>query len=72
MFHTWVFRQARVTDCPAGDLILDLRRDWERLPDTFNDLAQFLSWLNCRGACPEALEAASIVWRRYECSGLRT
>ena len=56
---------ARVTDDPAGDLIADMRRD-KTIPSLFGNIREMRSHLRLRGACPEALAAVPVVWRRYK------
>ena len=63
MFRQWA-NQARVTDDPVGDLIGDFRTD-RGAPDDFESLARLRRYLNLKNACPEAIEAAAVAWRRY-------
>jgi hypothetical protein len=56
--------RARITEDFAGDLITDMRHD-ETLPPSFGSIREMRDYLISCNACPEALEAAPEVWRRY-------
>ena len=60
---------ARRTDDPAGDLIADMRRDFERnpadFPRLFPSITAMRAYLRAKGACHEAMRAVPVVWRRY-------
>ena len=56
--------QARVTDTPYGDMIADMRRCTD-LPPLFRSLDHLRFYLRSKGACPEALALAPLVWRKY-------
>ena len=56
--------RAHITGDPAGDLIADMRRD-PAVPALFGNIREMRAYLQRRGACPGALEAVPIVWRRY-------
>jgi hypothetical protein len=49
----------------SDDLIWDLKRD-RTLPETFDSLDQFRSYLRMEGACIQAMRQAYPVWRRYQ------
>ena len=62
-FRSFV-RDARQTYSIAGDLLYDLKRD-HTLPETFGSLEQMRTYLGLHRACPEAMQVAPQVWRRY-------
>ena len=64
-FKQWVQTRARETDNPAGDLVHDCRGD-NHFPEGIGCVDDLRSYLQHRGACHEAIEAAGIVWHRYQ------
>jgi hypothetical protein len=60
---SWL-EKSHITDDPAGDLMSDMRRD-PTLPTFFRNIREMRAYLVSRGACPEALQALPVVWRRY-------
>jgi hypothetical protein len=60
-------RSAQVTDYPVGNLIADLQRDLRLKPAEISDQATLAHHVRCNwpGACPEAVAAVPMVWRRY-------
>jgi len=53
----------RLTDTPAGDFVRDARAD-RALPDA-ESWEQLHTYLITKGAIPEAIAAARVVWRSY-------
>jgi hypothetical protein len=49
----------------SDDLIYDLKHD-NTLPETFDSLEAFRSYLRCEGACIQAMRVARPVWKRYQ------
>jgi hypothetical protein len=56
--------KAMRTDNPAGDLIEDMRSD-KQLPENFEKLDSLRTYLQVRGACRGAVDAAADVWHRF-------
>jgi hypothetical protein len=54
----------RVTDNPAGDFVADARTD-RRMPDA-KSWDHLHTYLVTRGAIPDAIKAAKVVWRGYQ------
>jgi hypothetical protein len=49
----------------SDDLIYDLKHD-RTLPETFDSLDQFRSYLRMEGACIQAMRLTRPVWKRYQ------
>jgi hypothetical protein len=65
-FRQWLSILPR-TDDPFGDFVDDVISD-RGMPDDFESLDRLLMYLQIppRRACPEAIEAATEVWERWE------
>jgi|ERR1700687_471569 len=63
-FTDWVILVRENTRRLSGHLIYDLKRD-DTLPDTFDNLKEFRSYLRSQGACTVAVSLAPKVWERY-------
>lgn len=57
-------RRATTNDKPAQDFLIDFNSD-HRSPQTITAWDQLHVFLLCHDACPEAVQAAKVVWRNY-------
>jgi hypothetical protein len=64
MFRQWI-KQTKQTEDPAGDFIGDFKAD-DKAPDDFENLDRLRGYLRSQHACREAIEAAEVVWKRYQ------
>jgi YozE SAM-like fold len=60
---TEYLKSRRVTDTPAGDFIIDAKSD-PTMPDA-TSWKQLEFYLTTKGAIPDAVTAAKIVWKGY-------
>lgn len=70
-FYTWMMRNYKGDESPAGDLAADMYWDKDRFPR--NGTGKFQGWhklirgyLETEGACPECLDIFEECWEEYE------
>lgn len=70
-FYTWMMRNYKNDNSPAGDLADDMYRDKDRFPR--NGTGKFQGWhnqirgyLETEGACDACLDVFEDCWEEYE------